>query len=141
MKTTIVKQKDVQRKWCIVDADGKVLGRLAVRIARVLRGKQKAAFTPHVDMGDFVIVTNAARVKLTGSKDQQKIYQRYSGYRGGLKEMPASFVRARHPERMIMLAVKRMLPKNRMRDSQMKRLRVYAGAEHPHEAQRPVALP
>ncbi len=141
MKTTMVKEKDVQRKWYIVDADGQTLGRLAVRIARVLRGKHKRAFTPHVDMGDFVIVTNASRVRLSGNKEQQKIYQRYSGHRGGLKEMPASVLRARHPERMILLAVKRMLAKNRMRRAHMKRLKVYAGTTHPHVAQSPAALP
>lgn len=113
------------------------MGRLAVKIANILRGKNKVTFTPHVDTGDFVVVINAEKVKLTGRKDEQKIYQRYSGYRGGLKEIKASVVRERHPDRLIKLAVKGMLPKNNLGRKVFGRLKVYAGGGHPHTAQNP----
>jgi large subunit ribosomal protein L13 len=112
MKTTLPKANEVKREWILVDANEKVLGRLAVQIANVLRGRHKPIYTPHVDTGDFVVVTNAEKVKLTGAKNEKKIYQRYSGYRGGLKETKASVLRERHPERIIQLAVKGMMPKN-----------------------------
>ncbi|NQT02318.1 MAG: 50S ribosomal protein L13 [Planctomycetes bacterium] len=140
MKTTIPKEADIRRSWYLVNASDKVLGRMAVKIANVVRGKNKPIFTPHVDTGDYVIVINANQVKLTGKKETQKIYLDYSGYRGGLKQTKASDVRTRNPERMIYDAVRRMLPKNRLMRSAIKRLKVYAGEEHPHEAQNPQAL-
>ena len=140
MKTTITKTGEATRAWFIVDAEDKVLGRLAVEIANVLRGRNKPTYTPHVDDGDFVVVVNAEKVKLTGKKEQQKIYQRYSGYRGGLKKTPASVVRERHPERLIQLAVKGMMPKNTLNRHAYKRLKVYAGPDHPNEAQNPQVL-
>ena len=140
MKTTIPRAEDVQRNWLLMDAADQVLGRLAVKIAGRLRGKQKPIFTPHVDTGDFVVVINAAKVKLTGKKEDQKIYTDYSGHRGGLKETKASVVRAHHPERMIYDAVKRMLPKNRLMRDVFQRLKVYAGDTHPHAGQSPQPL-
>lgn len=140
MKTTLPKTKDIERQWIVVDAADKPLGRLAVKIADVLRGKNKPTFTPHIDTGDFVVVLNAAKVKLTGSKNDAKMYQRYSGHRGGLKKIPAAQVRERHPERMVELAVKGMLPKNNLSRQTFRRLKVYAGADHPHEAQNPQAV-
>lgn len=140
MKTTIPREADIKRSWFVVNASDKVLGRLAVRIADVIRGKHKPVFCPHVDTGDHVIVINASRVKLTGNKENQKIYQDFSGYRGGLKETKASVVRARHPERLIQDAVRRMLPKNRLMRQVMGRLKVYAGEQHRHEAQNPQPL-
>lgn len=137
MTTTLAIKDNVKREWILVDAEDKVLGRLAVQIANVLRGRHKPIYTPHVDTGDFVIVTNAEKVKLTGKKEKQKLYQRYSGYRGGLKKIKASVVRERHPERLIMLAVKGMMPKNALCRGAFKRLKVYAGDKHPHAAQNP----
>lgn len=137
MKSFVAKDPGTERAWYVVDASGKTLGRLAVKIANALRGKDSPAFTPHVDTGAFVVVTNAEKVKLTGKKDEQKLYQRYSGYRSGLKETPASVLRERHPDRLIKLAVKGMLPRNNLSRKMMTRLKVYAGAEHPHEAQQP----
>lgn len=121
----------------MVDATDKSLGRLAVAVAVILRGKDKPTFSPQVDTGDFVVVVNAGKVKLTGRKEEQKLYSRYSGFRGGLKQVPASVVRERHPERMILNAVRGMLPKNRLARSMFKRLKVYGGDEHPHAAQSP----
>jgi large subunit ribosomal protein L13 len=137
MKSFMPKDAGTDREWVLVDAAGKPLGRVAVVISDILRGKTKPTFTPHVDTGDFVVVINAEKVKLTGKKEDQKVYQRYSGYRGGLKEVPVATVRERHPERMIQLAVKGMLPKNTLSRKLASRLKVYAGAEHPHEAQNP----
>lgn len=137
MNSFVAKNPGDNRNWIIVDAADKPLGRLAVQIANVLRGKSKPTFTPHVDTGDFVVVVNAEKVKLTGNKGQKKMYQRYSGWRGGQKEVPASRMRARHPDRMIKLAVKGMLPKNNLSRDMYRRLKVYAGTEHPHAAQRP----
>ncbi len=137
MKTTLPKDPGDNRDWLLVDAEDKVLGRLAVEIANALRGKDKPTFTPHIDTGAFVVVINAEKVKLTGRKDEQKIYQRYTGWRSGRKEETAAAVREQHPDRMIMLAVKRMLPQNRLSRQMFKRLKVYAGSEHPHEAQNP----
>ena len=135
MKTTVAKNPGTERVWLLVDAEEKVLGRLAVKIADILRGKNKPTFTPHVDTGDFVVVINAEKVKLTGNKNDEKLYKRYSGHRGGLKEEKASVVRERHPDRMIRQAVKGMLPKNAMSRKVFTRLKVYAGDKHPHEAQ------
>ena len=137
MKTFLPRESAVVRKWRLIDADGKSLGRLAVGIANILRGKDKPTFTPAVDTGDFVVVINAQKVKLTGKKDEQKIYQRYSGFRGGQKLIPAARVRERHPDWMIALAVRRMMPKNHSSRSMLRRLKVYAGSEHPHAAQNP----
>ena len=137
MKTFVPKEADIQRTWFLVDATGKPLGRLAVKIVNILRGKNKAIYTPQSDTGDFVIVINAEKVKLTGSKETQKTYARYSRYRGGLKEHKASFIRERHPERLIQFAVRGMLPSNNLSRDMFKRLKVYAGTEHPHKAQNP----
>lgn len=138
MKTTLPKSPaDSDRAWILVDAADRPLGRLATKIADVLRGKNMPTFTPHVDTGGFVVVINAEKVKLTGQKETRKMYQRYSGYRGGLRETPAAEVRARHPERLIKMAVKGMLPKNTLARHSFRRLKVYAGTEHPHAAQNP----
>ncbi len=138
MKSTLPKDPGSDREWILVDAANKPLGRLAVEIANILRGKNKPTFSPQVDTGEFVIVVNAEKVKLTGRKEEQKIYKRYSGWRGGLKQVVAKEVRAKHPERMITQAVKGMLPKNNLSRKTLGRLKVYAGAEHPHAAQQPV---
>lgn len=128
------------RKWYVVDAEGKPLGRLASQIASVLRGKNKPTFTPHLDTGDFVVVVNANKVLLTGRKEQQKEYRRHSGYLGGLKITPAWQMRQKFPERMIETAVKGMLPHNRLGRKLIRKLKVYAGPDHPHAAQQPEPL-
>jgi len=135
MNSFTAKKEEVQREWFLVDAADKPVGRLAVVIANVLRGKNKPTFTPNVDTGAFVVVVNAEKIKLTGNKESGKIYQDFSGYPSGLKERPASVIRAKHPERIITQAVKGMLPKNRLMRQTIKRLKVYAGSDHPHEAQ------
>ena len=135
MKTFVPNEADIKRDWYVVDAEGKAAGRLAVAIADVLRGRTKPTYTPHVDTGDFVIVINAEKIKLTGNKDENKIYQDYSGYSSGRTETKAKDIRARNPERIITQAVKGMLPTNRLSRQIIKRLKVYAGAEHPHAAQ------
>jgi large subunit ribosomal protein L13 len=140
MKSYIAKDLGQDRTWVVVDAADKTLGRLAVKIANALRGKDSPTFTPHVDTGAFVVVVNAEQVKLTGRKEERKMYQRYTGWRGGLRETPASVVRERHPERMIELAVRGMLPRNNLARTQLKRLKVYAGSEHPHVAQQPESV-
>jgi large subunit ribosomal protein L13 len=140
MKTTLAQNPGNGRAWRVVDANGQVLGRLAVRIADALRGRDRPTYTPHVDTGDFVVVINAAKVRLTGRKEEQKLYRRYSGYRGGLKETKASEVRKRHPERLIKSAVRGMMPRNALNRAAFGRLKVYAGAEHPHAAQQPREL-
>jgi large subunit ribosomal protein L13 len=137
MKTFLPKDSGTDRTWFVVDAFDKPLGRLAVGLAAMLRGKNKVTFSPQVDNGDFVVVINAEKVKLTGKKEEMKIYDFYSGFRGGLKEITAAAMREKHPERMIQLAVKGMLPKNTMSASLMARLKVYAGDKHPHAAQNP----
>jgi large subunit ribosomal protein L13 len=137
MKTTLQKTDDADRVWLLVDAADKPLGRLAVGIANALRGRNKAIFSPQMDNGDFVVVINAEKVKLTGNKEEQKFYDRYSGYRGGLKSIKASTMRERHPERLVLLAVKGMMPKNILARGAYGRLKVYAGKEHPHAAQNP----
>ncbi len=138
MKTYV--PKNVESKWYVVDAEGKTLGRLAAKIAHILRGKHKPDFTPNMATGDFVIVINAEKVRLTGKKLEDKIYTRYSGYQGGLKRIPAGEMLKRHPERVIEHAVKGMLPKNRLGRKLFKRLKVYAGPNHPHQAQKPEVL-
>ena len=140
MKTFSAKAQDVERAWWVVDAEDKVLGQLAVEVARVLRGKNKPIFTPHVDTGDFVVVINADKVRFTGNKEEQKTYTSYSGWVGGFKSTPVKEVRAKHPERIIEKAVAGMIPHNRLGRAIIKKLKVYAGAEHPHEAQNPKTL-
>lgn len=139
-KTFMAKESEVEKKWYIIDADGEILGRLASRVANILRGKHKPTYTPHVDSGDFVIVVNAERVRVTGNKELDKVYYRHTGYPGGLKTRTVKEMRERRPERMIELAVKGMLPHNRLGRRQFTKLKVYAGANHPHEAQQPEAL-
>ena len=138
--TYSAKASDNQGKWYLVDADGAVLGRLASQIAARLRGKHNVLFTPHVDTGDSIIVINAEKVKLTGRKWGQKMYYRHSGYIGGLKEISADKLREKRPEDIIRFAVKGMLPKNRLGRKLYKKLKVYAGDQHPHEAQNPEVL-
>ncbi len=128
------------KRWYIVDAEGKTLGRLASVIAATLRGKTKPTYTTHADMGDFVIVINAGRVVLTGKKETQKLYTRHSGYPGGLRQRSVREVRARHPERIIQSAVRGMLPKNVLGERQLRKLKVYTGPDHPHATQRPEPL-
>lgn len=140
MSTYMAKPESVERKWYIVDAKGKTLGRLASEVAKVLRGKHKPEFTPHIDTGDFVIVINASQVELTGQKLTNKFYYRHSGYPSGLKQISAKDLREKRPERMIELAVKGMLPKGSLGRKQFKKLKVYAGSEHPHAAQQPIEL-
>lgn len=140
MKTYSAKAEDVERKWYVVDATGQTLGRMASRIATILRGKGKPYFTPHVDCGDFVIVVNAEKIHVTGKKMTDKLYHRHSGYPGGLKTLTLRQMLDRSPERVITLAVKRMLPKNNLGRHMLKKLKVYAGPEHPHEAQHPEPL-
>jgi len=135
--TYSAKQNDIDKKWLIVDAEGMVLGRLASVVAARLRGKHNPLFTPHVDCGDFVVVVNADKIVLTGRKLKQKIYYRYSGYIGGLKEITAEKLIEKRPEDLIRFAVKGMLPKNALGSSMFKKLKVYAGSTHPHEAQQP----
>lgn len=136
MSTTIANSSTVNHEWYVVDAAGKTLGRLATQIANVLRGKHKPTFTPHVDCGDYVIVLNADKIVLTGNKLDQKYYHQYSGYMGGLRSQSARQVLNTHPERIIEFAVKGMLPKNRLSRQVIKKLKVYAGSEHPHSAQK-----
>jgi len=141
MKTLFARKETLdQQKWWLVDAEGKVLGRLASEVANVLRGKNKPIFTPHVDTGDFVVVVNAEKVKLTGNKWSQKMYHHHSGFLGGLKSVSAGDLVRRKPEALIQHAVKGMLPKNRLGRKMIKKLKVYAGQEHPHEAQQPKPL-
>lgn len=137
MKTTLAKKETVTRDWYVVDATDQILGRLSVRIANVLRGRHQAIYTPHVDTGDFVVVINADKVRVTGKKEEQKEYKFYSGYMGGDKKRNLSDFRKSRPEFIIQHAVKGMLPKNRLGSKMLKRLKVHAGSEHPHEAQEP----
>ncbi len=140
MKTYMAKFEPEKRKWYLIDAKGKVLGRVAAEVAKILRGKNKPTFTPHVDCGDFVIVINAKHVKLTGRKWEQKKYYRHSGYIGGLKEIKAEDMLKKYPERLVVHAVKGMLPKNRLGNRLITKLKVYPEAEHPHKAQNPVKI-
>ena len=137
MKTFAVKAQDVERQWWIIDAENQILGNVAVEAARLLRGKNKAIFTPNVDTGDFVVVINADKVKLSGNKEIDKVYTSYSGYVGGQKSESPKSVRERRPELLVQRAVKGMIPHNRLGSVVLKKLKVYAGAEHPHEAQEP----
>lgn len=140
MKTEVAKQEQVTRQWFVVDAENVVLGRLATQVANVLRGKHKPIFTPSVDTGDFVIVLNADKIALTGNKLAGKVYYRHTGFPGGLKEATAAEMLAKKPEEVIRKAVKGMLPKNKLARHMLKKLKVYAGSAHPHEAQQPKAL-
>ncbi len=139
-QTISAKDSDFDRQWYLIDAEDLILGRLATQIADILRGKNKVNFTPHVDCGDFVVVVNADKVKMTGKKLDQKMYTTHSGYLGGLKETPYKDVMKTHPERVIEHAVKGMLPKNRLQQKFMNKLKVYSGPDHPHEAQQPIKL-
>ncbi len=139
-KTISAKPNEVERTWYVVDAEGKTLGRLSTEIARILRGKHKPSYTPHVDTGDYVIVINADKVRVTGKRLDQKMYYRHSGYMGGLKTVPLRRMLETHPERVIEHAVKGMLPKNRLGRQMYKKLKVYASPDHPHQAQQPQPL-
>lgn len=140
MKSFMAKAETAEHKWYVVDAAGKTLGRLATKIATYLRGKHKPEFTPHVDTGDYIVVINAEKVAVTGNKTKQKVYERYTGYPGGLKATAFDELLAAHPERVIEKAVKGMLPKGPLGFAMISKLKVYAGAEHPHAAQQPVKL-
>lgn len=140
MKTFVAKEQEVERDWYVVNAEGKVLGRLASQLAVRLRGKHKPIFTPHADTGDFIIVTNADKVVLTGKKWDGKIYYHHSGYLGGLKQINARKLLQKKPEEILRFAVKGMLPKNSLGRRQLKKLKIYAGPEHPHQAQQPKEL-
>ena len=145
MKTKFAKKEDFyngtcRRDWWIVDAEGKTLGRVATRIAHALRGKHKAIFSPHVDTGDFVIVVNAEKIHVSGNKDEDKMYYRHTGYPGGIKSTKFDELQKKHPERILEGAVKGMMPKNALNRRSLIRLKVYAGATHPHESQQPQPL-
>jgi large subunit ribosomal protein L13 len=140
MKTSIPSLEGIERQWHIIDAEEAVLGRIASKAAKILMGKHKPTYTPFLDTGDHVIVVNAAKVKLTGNKEEQKLYRRHSGYPGGLTETQARKVRATRPTRMVEEAVQGMLPKSKLGKQMYRKLQVYAGPKHPHQAQKPVAL-
>ena len=137
MKTYLPKVNLDERKWHVIDANGKVLGRVATDAAKLLQGKHKAIYTPYLDTGDHVVILNVAKIKLTGRKEEQKIYRHHSGYEGGLREERAAVVRKRQPIRLVEEAVRGMLPKTKMGDAMYRKLKVYAGADHPHAAQQP----
>ncbi len=140
MKTYAVKASEIEREWFVVDAEGKTLGRLASEIAKILKGKHKPIYSPHLDVGDYIIVINAEKVRVTGRKLDQKFYHRHSGYPGGLKSISLRDQLARHPTRVLKSAVRGMLPKNRLGRRMIKKLKIYAGKEHPHQAQQPKEL-
>ncbi|SEH13757.1 LSU ribosomal protein L13P [Thermoleophilum album] len=140
MRTYMANKQTRERRWYVIDASGKTLGRLATQIADILRGKRKPEYTPHVDVGDFVIVVNAEKVAVTGRKREQKIYYRHSGYPGGLRQRTLAEQLEQQPEEVIRLAVRGMLPRNRLARQQLRKLKIYRGPEHPHEAQRPEPL-
>jgi len=140
VKTYSVKADEIKREWYLINAEGKTLGRLASEIAKILKGKHKPIYSPHLDCGDYVIVINAEKIRVTGRKLDQKIYYRHSGYPGGLKSITLREQLAKHPERVIKAAVKGMLPKNRLGRKMLKKLKVYAGDSHPHQAQKPKVL-
>jgi len=137
MRTYVASPKTVVSRWHVIDAQGKAIGRVASQAARLLQGKHKASYTPFIDTGDHVVIVNAAVVKLTGRKEEQKVYRRHSGYSGGLREERASVVRQRQPVRLLEHAVRGMLPKTRLGDAMFRKLKVYAGQDHPHAAQQP----
>ncbi len=140
MKTFYTPVSEIERKWHVVDAEGKILGRIATEIANYLRGKHKPTFCNFQDNGDFVVVVNAEKINLSGKKWDDKVYYRHTGYMGGIKDQTAKEVRDKKPEELIKMAVKGMLPKNKLGRAQFKKLKVYAGSEHPHEAQQPQKL-
>lgn len=140
MRTRMANPTSVERRWHVIDANGQVVGRIATRAAKLLMGKHRAVYTPFIDTGDHVVVVNAAQVKLTGRKEEQKIYRRHSGYEGGLREERAKDVRQRNPLRMVEEAIRGMLPKTKMGDAMYRKLKVYAGPDHPHAAQKPTKL-
>jgi large subunit ribosomal protein L13 len=140
VKTYTARAEDMEREWFLVDAEDKTLGRLASEIAQVLRGKHKPIYTPHLDCGDYVVVVNAEKVRVTGRKLDQKIYYRHSGYPGGLKSISLRNQLQKHPERVLLAAVRGMLPKNRLGRKMLRKLKVYAGGSHPHQAQQPKRL-
>ena len=140
MKTFVAKEEDVTKAWYLVDAESRVLGRLATQIAIRLRGKHKPIFTPHADTGDFIVVINAEKITMTGSKWDKKFYYRHSGYVGGLKQISARKLLEKKPEEILRLAVRRMLPKNSLGRRQLKKLKIYTGSDHPHQAQKPEKL-
>jgi large subunit ribosomal protein L13 len=140
MKTYTAKPKEIEQRWYVVDAEGKTLGRLATQIADTLRGKRKPQYTPHVDTGDFVVVVNAEKIAVTGSKLDTKIYYRHSGYPGGLRQRTLRQQLERRPTEVLRIAVKGMLPKNKLASAQIRKLKIYAGPEHPHTAQSPQPL-
>ena len=137
MATYMAKKDEVTQRWFLIDATNQVVGRLAVQIATILRGKHRPEYTPHIDTGEFVVVINAAKVRFTGKKWDTQVYQSYSHYPGGLKTVTAREVLAKHPERLLLEAVRRMVPRNRLGRQQMKKLKIYAGPSHPHQAQQP----
>jgi large subunit ribosomal protein L13 len=139
--TYSAKPGEIERRWYVIDAEGETLGRLSTRIANTLRGKLKPTYTPHVDTGDFVVVVNCERIRVTGKKMQDKIYYRHSGYHGGLRERTLAQMLDARPEEVIRHAVRGMLPRNKLGRAQLRKLKVYAGAQHPHEAQQPAPLP
>jgi len=140
MKTYVATPANRQRDWFVVDAEGRTLGRLATQIADALRGKRKPEYTPHIDTGDFVIVVNAEKIRVTGDKLHQKVYYRHSGYPGGIRSRTLEEMLARRPEEVIRKAVKGMLPRNRLGRAQLRKLKVYAGPDHPHQAQQPETM-
>jgi large subunit ribosomal protein L13 len=140
MSTYFPKAGEIEKKWFVVDAEGQILGRLATFVAKVITGKAKPVYTAHEDVGDFVVVVNADKVALTGRKAEQKVYRHHTGYPGGLKTISVSDLQKKAPERVILEAVSGMLPKNKLRQVYLKKLKVYAGSSHPHEAQRPEPL-
>lgn len=140
MKTASARPQDVQHDWFVVDAEGRTLGRLASAIARRLRGKHKAEYTPHVDTGDYIVVVNAEKVRVTGTKERDKIYHRHSGYPGGIKSVSLGKLRATHPERLLTSAVRGMMPRNPLGRAMLRKLKVYSGPSHPHAAQQPRTL-
>jgi large subunit ribosomal protein L13 len=140
MKTYVAKENELKRRWYVIDAEGEVLGRMATRIATILCGKNKPSYTPNVDTGDFVVVVNAEKVVVTGQKAQKKIYQTFSGYPSGRKEIKYADMLAKHPDRVVRLAVQGMIPKSRLGRQIIKKLKIYAGPDHPHKAQQPESL-
>lgn len=140
MKTPTVREKDIQRNWRVVDANGQVLGRLASQVAQILKGKHKPLYSPDADNGDHVIIVNANKIQVTGTKAQTKVYYHHSGYPGGLKAVPYDRIFSKNPEKILRMAIKGMLPHNTLGRNMYRKLRVYNGPEHPHEAQSPVAL-
>lgn len=140
MKTTALRTQDIEQKWYLIDCSGQTLGRLSVKVANILRGKNKPEYTPNSDVGDFVVLVNAKNLKVTGSKNEDKIYYRHTGYPGGIKQISFKDLLNNDPEKVLRLAVKGMLPKNKLNRQVIKKLKVYAGEEHPHGAQKPEVL-